>query len=372
MKRKVFATALTMSMVMGLAACGGGSSAQTTAAAENKTEAAGTTAAESAAETKGAAAETKADGAVTGTKQGETVLKCAFNQSAENPEAETVRRMSDELYDATNGRYSIEVYPNELLGNQADSLQSVEVGAIDMALVANSIVEGVNPDFAIIGTPYIYDSVEQQEKLFKSGVLDELFASTESAGFRCLAAYSLGPRNVYSRDGAITTPEELSGKKIRVMQSDTMIQMMNAMGGVGTPMSQGDVYSAIQTKTLDGAENNIITYVDLKQYEVAPYYNETGHLMIPDELVISADVMNAMSQEDQEALKKVAAKSVDTAFKLCGELREKYYKQAKDLGVTVTKVDIAPFQKNCQTLIDNVANRSETTKNIYAKLKEIK
>lgn len=365
MRRKsLIASVLTASIAMSLAACGGNNAAGTTAA---NTSAADTKAAESQVDgDKGEAS------AVTGTKQGQTVLKCAFNQSAENPEAETVRQMSDKLYDATEGRYSIEVYPNELLGNQQDSLQSVEVGAVDMSIVANSIIEGVNADFSVIGCPYIYDSIDQQQRLFESGALDELYKTTESAGFRVLAAYSFGPRNLYTRDGAVTTPEELKGKKIRVMQSDTMIQMMNNMGGVGTPMSQGDVYSAIQTGTLDGAENNIITYMDLKQYEVAPYYSLTGHLMVPDEVVISSDVFNSMSPEDQEALQKVADESVTTCFDLCAKLRDQYVADAKDKGVTITEVDITPFQEANKALIEASANKSDITKAIYAKLQELK
>lgn len=370
MKKQLISIALTCAMTASLAACGGSSSSTTTtAAASADASVAETTAA--SADTEAAEDSTEA-GAVTGEKQGQTVLKCAFNQSADNPEAETVRQMSDKLYDATDGRYSIEVYPNELLGNQQDSLQSVEVGAVDMAIVANTIVEGVNKDFSVIGCPYMFDDIDHQQALFESGALDDLFKTTDDAGFHVLCAYSLGPRNLYTRDGAVTTPEELKGLKIRVMQSDTMIQMMNNMGGVGTPMSQGDVYSAIQTKTIDGAENNIITYVDLKQYEVAPYYNLTGHLMIPDEVVISTDVFNQMSQEDQEALQSIAKESVSTAFDLCAKLREEYTSQAKDLGVTITECDITPFQEANQGLIDECANQDDTTKAIYQKIQELR
>lgn len=307
-----------------------------------------------------------------GPKVGKTVLKLSFNQSIENPEAKTALDLSDKLYDATQGRYSIEVYPNEQLGAQQQSLELVQTGAIDMAIVANSLVENVNPDFAIIGTPYVYDSVGHQKKLFQSGKLDDLYATTEKSGFTVLAAYSLGPRCIYAKQ-AITTPQELSGKKIRVMQSDTMVQMMGYMGGVGTPMGQGDVYSAIQAGTLDGAENNIITYTDLLQYEVAPYFSETNHLMIPDELIISTNVLTKMSAEDQAALKKVATESVNTMFDLASELREEYYEKCqKELGVTITKVDITPFQENMAPFIEEVANRSDMTKAVYKTIQELR
>ena len=248
----------------------------------------------------------------------------------------------------------------------------MQSGAIEMAIVANSIIEGVNPDFAIIGTPYIYDSIDHQKKLFQSGALDELFSTTEANGFNVLAAYSLGPRCLYTKE-LITTPEQLAGKKIRVMQSDTMIQMMNLMGGVGTAMAQGDVYSAIQAGTLDCAENNIITYTDLLQYEVAPYYTLTNHLMIPDELIINADVLKGMSEEDQASLKKLATESVDTMFSLAETLREEYFTKCKDeFGVTITEIDIAPFQEKVSPLIKEIAARSEMTQKVYDEIQALR
>lgn len=349
-KKSLLTMALTGALLFTAAGCG----STTTPAASGSS--AGSAAASSSAAASGSAASS--------TKVGKTVLKCSFNQSIDNPEAQTVVQLSDKLYDATDGRYSIEVYPNEQLGDQKSSLELVETGAVEMAIVANSLVENVNPDFSVIGCPYIYDSVDHQKALFESGSLDELFATTESSGFTVLAAYSLGPRCVYAKK-PVTSPEDLKGMKIRVMQSDTMVQMMNAMGGVGTPMSQGDVYSAIQAGTLDGAENNIITYTDLLQYEVAPYFSETNHLMIPDELIINTASIKGMSADDQKALKDLSTQSVETMFTLAAQLRDQYRKVCEDKGVTFTEVDIAPFQKNMQPLIDNVVNRSDMTKAIY-------
>lgn len=300
-------------------------------------------------------------------KVGQTVLKCAFNQTITNPEAKTLLWISDKLYDATEGRYSIEVYPDAQLGDQAQTLEQVVMGVLDMALVANAIVETYVSDFAILGTPYVYDSIEHQQKVFESGLLADLYAETEEQGFTVLSNYSLGARNLYTRDKAVVTPEDCKGMKIRVMGSDTCIKMMNLMNGGtdGVAMAQGDVYSAIQTGTLDGAENNIITYVDLVQYEVAKYYNLTGHLMIPDELCIANDVLAAMSEEDQAAFKAICTESIGYMFDLCAELRAEYMAKAVEQGVTITESDVAAFQEACASLIQDVAARNEMTTAVY-------
>ena len=353
MKKRILAAVLAAAMVLGLAACGGSSSSTAPSSSAGQ---------EAAGETKG---DDAGENAASEAKVGETVFRCAFNQSAENPEAETLRRLSDALYDATEGRYSIEVYPNETLGSQAETFELLTTGVLEMTLVSTSIVENANSDFAIIGCPFIYDSEEHQQRVFEGDGLDALFATTEDLGFVTLAGYSLGPRCLYTPE-LIDTPEKLQNKKIRVMQSQTMIDMMKAMGAEGVAMGQADVYSAIQQGTIDGAENNIITYVDLLQYEVAPYYTLTKHLMIPDLLLVSKEYWDMMSAEDQAAFRKVAKESVTTGFNLCAELRTKYFEKAEnELGVTVTEVDIAPYQEKCTDLINSIANRSDMTKQVY-------
>lgn len=343
---KLLALLLAVVMVFALCACG-----QTAAPAASE-----------------APAEAPAEGEAPAEAPADTiVLKCAFNQTITNPEAQTLQWIGEQLLEATDGRYTIEVYPDAQLGDQAQTLEQVVMGTLDMALVANSIVETYCPDFAILGTPYVYDSIEHQQKVFESGKLTDLYAETEAQGFVVLSNYSLGARNLYTREKAVTTPADCAGMKIRVMGSDTCIKMMNCMtGGTdGVAMAQGDVYSAIQTGTLDGAENNIITYVDLVQYEVAPYYNLTGHLMIPDELCIANDVLAAMSEEDQAALKDICNQSIAYMFNLCAELRADYEAKAIENGVTITEADVPAFQEACADLINDVANRNDMTKAVY-------
>ena len=343
MKKSIIAMLLVLVMMLSLAACG-----ETAAPAASQAPAeSGTTEAPATVETK--------------------VLKCAFNQTIENPEAKTLQWIGEKLYEATEGRYTIEVYPDAQLGDQAQTLEQVVMGTLDMALVANAIVETYCPDFAILGTPYVYDSIEHQQKVFESGKLADLYAETEAQGFTVLSNYSLGARNLYTRDKAVVTPEDCKGMKIRVMGSDTCIKMMGLMNGGtdGVAMAQGDVYSAIQTGTLDGAENNIITYVDLVQYEVAPYYNLTGHLMIPDELCIANDVLAAMPEADQAALKQICNESIAYMFGLCAELRADYEAKAVEKGVTITEADVPAFQAACAPLIEEVANRNDMTKAVY-------
>lgn len=299
-----------------------------------------------------------------------TTLKLSFNQSEAHPQFKALTELSQKFYEATDGRYTIEISPNELLGNQKDSFESVQTGAIQMAMVANSIVENVSPDFSVIGMPFVYDDIEHQKKVFTSGVLDDLFATTESNGFTVLTAFTAGGRCVYT-DKPINTPADLKGYKIRVMESPTMISMMEAMGGVGTPMAQGEVYTAIQQGVIDGGENNEITYNDLKHYEVAPYFSYTRHLMIPDLLIINTDTLKGMSEEDQATLKQLIVETTAREFELWDENVEPARKNAEANGATFVEVDITPFQDACASLQQEIAGKSETAIQLYNEIRAL-
>lgn len=279
-----------------------------------------------------------------------TEIKVAFNQSDKHPQYQALTYLGEKLQEQTEGRYKLTIFPNEQLGDQRASLELVQNGVIQMAMVANPLVENYDNTFAVLGLPYIYSGSEHQEKVFTSGALDELFASTNRFGFEVLTAYTAGARSVYTKGAPVKTLADMKGKKIRVMQSDTMIKMLNCMTGTGVPMNQGEVYTAIQQGVLDGAENNEITYADLKQYEVAPYFSRTQHLMVADLLVASNFFLNKMSAEDRATLQKLVKESTTKEFELWRAQISQAEQVAKDGGATFVDVDIEPFQQACQGL----------------------
>lgn len=337
MKKRFFAGVLAGVMMLSLVACGnnGNNSGTGTTTNEGKNDTAKT-----------------------------TVLKLAFNQSENHPQYKALVEMSDALKEATNGAYEIEISPNELLGSQKDAFELVQNGTIQMAMVANSIVENVNPDFAVLGLPYAYDSVDHQKKVFTSGILDEIFASTSANKFNVLAAFTAGSRCVYT-DKPIAIPADLAGYKIRVMEAPTSIAMLNAMGGVATPMAQGEVYTAIQQGIIHGGENNEITYADLKHYEVAPFFSYTRHLMIPDLLVINSATLSGMSAEHQQIFSDLSKEYTEREFELWNSQIESAIQIAKDGGATFTEVDITPFQEAVQPVIADVVGKSDSAKSLY-------
>jgi tripartite ATP-independent transporter DctP family solute receptor len=294
-----------------------------------------------------------------------TTFKIAFNQNAEHPQAQALTELGEKLSEATDGKYSVEVYPDELLGAQADTIEQVQSGTIEMAMVAGSLLESFNPDFSVVNLPYLYTSAEQQMAVLNDeSITGELFDSLEGDNIGILAAYHGGVRNVYTTEGPVKTPADLAGQKIRVIGSDTNVKMMELMGGVGTPMDQGEVYTAIQSGVLDGAENNELVYSSMAHDEVAPFYSKTQHLMMPDMLIVNPTVLESMDDESRQALLDLVAESVDTELTLFGEAVDKATAEAEEAGATFTEVDVDAFREAVLPLHEQLVT-SETQRKVY-------
>lgn len=296
-----------------------------------------------------------------------TEIRAAFNQSDKHPQYRALQEFGEQLTEATQGRYKLNIFPNELLGDQRASLELVQNGAIQMAVVANPLVENYNTNFSVIGLPYIYSGYDHQQQVFTSGALDSLFKETSRLGFEVVAAYTGGARSMYNKAGPITSMTDMQGKKIRVMQSDTMLKTLSCMGGQGVPMGQGEVYSAIQQGVLDGAENSEITYYDLKQYEVAPFYSATRHLMVPDLVVASSMFLDSMSKDDRATFERLIKDSTNNQFDLWKNQIEVSKQAAISEGAQFNEVDIEPFRQACIPLQEQLI-KSPVQKELYNKI----
>lgn len=298
------------------------------------------------------------------------ILKVGFNQSEKHPQYKALEEFSQKLEQETKGAYKLEISPNELLGDQRATAELVQNGVIQMSVVGNPVVESFNKDFAVIGLPYLYDNLEHQKKVFTSDVLKPLFKSVSSSGFEVVGAFTAGARCLYT-DKPMTKPEDLAGYKFRVMQSDTMKKMVDYMGGIGTPMGQGEVYTAVQQGVIEGGENNEVTYVDLKHYEIAPYFSYTNHLMVPDLIIINEKLYNGMTPENREIFDRLMKETIENEFTIWNENVEAAKKIAAENGAKFIEVDIKPFQERVKPLQEDVANTSEMTKKIYTEVRAL-
>ncbi|WP_206064670.1 TRAP transporter substrate-binding protein [Kocuria sediminis] len=305
-------------------------------------------------------------GAEDGSADGaETVFRVAFNQDINHPQARALTELSDELETRTDGRYALELYTDETLGDQAATIEQVQSGTIDFAVVAGPLLENFEPDFSTVNLPYLYESPEHQMSVLNDReVVGELYDTLVDDNIQILTAYHGGVRNVYSTDGPVKTPADLAGQKIRVIGSDTNVRMMELMGGVGTPMAQGEVFTAIQSGVLDGAENNELIYSSLSHDEIAPYYSRTEHLMMPDYLVTNPTVWEGISEEDRAVFEELLATSVDTELELFSAAVDEATAAAEEAGAQFGDVDVEVFREAVQPLHEESVT-SDTARSVY-------
>lgn len=306
--------------------------------------------------------------AVSGESGKTEVLKLAFNQPENHPQYKAMKEFGEKLNERTNGAYSVEIFPNELLGAQRETVELVQSGTIAMSLVAGSLLENFNEDFAVFNLPYVFDSAEHQMAVLNDQeVVGDLYDSLKDQGLFVAGAFHSGVRNVYNKENPINTPEDLDGMKIRIIESDTNIQMMTQMGGTGTPMGQGEVYTAIQSGVIEGGENNELIYSNLKHAEIAPYYSYTKHLMFPDYLLVNSKLFDGMSEEHQQIFKEELLVAIDREVVMWDEDVKKAIADAEAAGAIFNEADVEAFREATKPVVESKLV-SENAKALYEKV----
>lgn len=293
-----------------------------------------------------------------GTKQ--QVWNVALNQTEDHPQTMAVKKMGEVFSELTDGRYRFEVYPNELLGPQRETMEQVQYGIIEMAVVGNSIVSSYVDGFLTFEMPFLFDDEEHQKLFFEeSPAVEPLFEQTEKYNFRMVSQFTAGTRNMYANK-PIQSVADLKGMKIRTAESDTYVKMMKYLGGSATPMSFGEVFTAIQSGVVDGAENNEPSYSNTKHYEIAPYYSYTRHLIVPDYIVVNNNLYEELPEEDKAAFEEAARIAREYEYELWEQEVEKALQNVQDNGSKIIEdVDVESLQEAVQPLHEELTQNPE-------------
>ena len=238
------------------------------------------------------------------------VFKAADTHAADYPTVVAVDHMGKLLSDWTGGRLSIQTFPGRQLGEEKDTIQQTIIGAIDINRVNLAPLNNVVPETAIPSLPYIFRSIDHMHRVMDGAIGQEILASFEAHGLVGLAFYDSGARSFYNTQRAVRSPEDLIGLRIRVQNSDLFVGMVEALGANATPMEFGQVYDALRSGVIDGAENNWPSYESTRHFEVAGYYTLDQHSMSPEVLVMSKASWDKLNAADQALVAKAAALSV--------------------------------------------------------------
>lgn len=293
-------------------------------------------------------------------------LRFAMNSPEANPIYGAASTLASSLEEATEGRWKIEIFANEILGTQQETLDLVEDGSLDFAIVSGPVLVDLNPDFGVFDLPAIFDSIDHQMKVINNDeITAPLYTSLEDRNIAVIGAFTQGERSVYTTKGPVTEPKDLNGVKLRVQQSDLFVDMLAAMGATPTPMSFGEVYTALQSGVVDGAENNEVSYAANKHFEVASYYSYTKHVISVDYVVASVSMLEGMSEQDRAAVDAAFESAVQEHLTLWAQRTAEAIAEAEAGGATFFKdVDAAKFQEALAPVRDKYASGSEVIKSI--------
>jgi tripartite ATP-independent transporter DctP family solute receptor len=274
----------------------------------------------------------------------ETTLRSSDTHPDGYPTVVAVQEMGRILEEKTQGRLCIEVAFGAQLGEEKDTIEQTRFGVIDLNRVSMAPFNGLVKETDVVALPYIFKSVEQMHHVMDGPIGDEILAAFLPYDLVGLAFYDSGARSFYNTKHPIKTIDDLKGMKFRVIQSDVFVDMTNALGANATPMAYGEVYSALQTGVIDGAENNWPSYESSHHYEVAKYYTLDQHTILPEILVMSKASWDKLTPEDQAIVKQAAKDSVPYMRDLWVEAEKKSEEIVRAAGVEViTDIDKQPF-----------------------------
>jgi tripartite ATP-independent transporter DctP family solute receptor len=275
--------------------------------------------------------------------------------------------MATRAAELSDGKLTVEVYPAEQLGSEQQCVELIQIGSLAITKVSAAVMESFTDDYKVFGLPYIFKSKEHTFTVLDSDIGRDLLLSTEDKWIRGLCYYDAGSRSFYTKSKPITHPDVLSGLKIRVMRSITAVEMMKALGGSATPITWGELYTALQSGVVDGAENNPPSLYTSRHYEVCKYYSLDEHTTIPDVLVISKKIWDKLTPQEQEWVQKAADESAVLERKLWKESEKESLEEVQKAGVEIVYPDKAPFIEKVQPLLESYRDNEV----IYSYIKRI-
>ena len=279
------------------------------------------------------------------TAQAQTVLKSHDTHPAGYPTVVAVENMGKKLEAATQGRIKVQMFPGAVLGGEKEMIEQTQVGAIQLLRTSLGPVGPVVPEVNVFNMPFVFRSQDHMRAVIDGAIGDELLAKISASPAKLVAIGWMdgGSRSLYTKK-PVRSPADLKGQKVRMMGNPLFVDTMNAMGGNGISMGYGEVFTALQTGVVDGAENNAPSFFTSNHYSTgAKFYTQTNHLIIPELLVVSKVTWDKLSKDDQALLKKFGREAQLEQRALWDKSVEDYTAKLKAAGVEFINVDTKAF-----------------------------
>ncbi|MBI1226673.1 MAG: DctP family TRAP transporter solute-binding subunit [Bacteroidetes bacterium] len=285
-------------------------------------------------------------------------LKLAHGLDVKHPVHEAMVFMSEKLEEKSGGKLRLEIYPSGQLGSERQCLELLQIGSLGMTKVSAAVMENFAPNIEVLSLPYIFRDREHIYHVLDGEVGKKLLVQSEKYWLRGLTYFDAGQRSFYAKT-PIRTPEDLANKKIRVQESVTAMNLVRSLGAAPTPISWGELYTALQQGVVDGAENNPPSFFTSRHYEVCKYYTLNEHTAVPDILIISTVFWNRLDAQEQQWLQEAADEARDYERILWQKAEEEALDSVKAAGVEIIIPDKKLFSEKTKSIFDNYKNQPE-------------
>ncbi|SMC79545.1 TRAP transporter substrate-binding protein [Cellulophaga tyrosinoxydans] len=286
-------------------------------------------------------------------KEGNTkMLYLAHTLPQTHPVHKGILEFQKALDEKSKGKMQVKIFPDGQLGSEREVLELLQIGSVAITKVSAATLSNFVPEYQVLGIPYVFRDKQHQFDVLEGEVGKSILAKGSKLWLRGLVYYDAGSRSFYTANKAIRKPEDLNGLKIRVMNDQMSINMVTAMGGSATPMSYGELYTAIQQGVVDGAENNPPSFVSSNHYEISKYYTIDEHSSVPDVLLIGTKFWDKLSDQEKIWVQEAADKSSKAQKKFWQESVDESMEIAKKAGVEIILPEKSLFENKSKSVLE--------------------
>jgi tripartite ATP-independent transporter DctP family solute receptor len=282
-----------------------------------------------------------------------SVLTASDVHVSDYPTVQALRWMGDMISRESGGELGIRVYHSGQLGRENDTVDLARFGALDITRINFASLNNTFPATEAMSLPYVFDSTDHMRRSVDGTAGRMILDAFARRGLVGLAIYDSGARCFYNHSRVVTEPGDLKGLKIRVPPSDMFVSLIRALGANPTPLSYGEIFSALQTKLIDGAENNWTTFQTSRHFEVARFWSQSEHSYSPEAVLMSQRRYDKLTKRQQELVRAAAAQSVPYMRTLWDSSEAEARAAVEKAGIRATPVNRAAFQKVAAPIVES-------------------
>ncbi|MBW2961776.1 TRAP transporter substrate-binding protein [Mesonia aestuariivivens] len=293
------------------------------------------------------------------------VIRLGHALDVSHPVHKAMKFMADRIEEKSDGRLKVDIYSSQQLGSERELIELLQIGSLGMTKVSTGTLENFAPELKVFGLPFLFKDRQHRFNVLESEIGEKLLESSVRNRLKGLTFYDAGSRSFYSTK-PLNSPQDLKGQKVRVMESQTAMNMVKYLGGSPTPVSWGELYTALQQGIVDGAENNLPSFYLSYHYEVCKHFMVDEHTALPDELLIGTVVWNKLTEQEQKWVKEAAMESSEYEKEIWREAELHALEEIKKAGVKVTYPEKEQFREMVQPMYDKFKEDPELKKTIEA------